>query len=375
MAKYRVAWLPGDGVGIDVMNAAKVVLDAVGFQASYVHGDIGWEFWRREGNPLPERTIKILKETDCALFGAITSKNKEEAKNELDPKFKDTGLSYFSPIVSMRQMLDLYSCVRPCRSFPKNPLNYKEGIDITVFRENTEGLYAGIEFRPIPEELRSMLEKHSKKMAHFNKFPAEEVALSTRIMTKRGCERIIRKAFDFARANKKPSVTLVEKPNVLRETGGLMLQTMKQVSSDYPEISWSEGNIDAMCMWLLKNPDRYHVLVAENMFGDIISDLCAQLVGGLGFAYSGNIGDKYAVFEPTHGSAPKYAGMNKVNPLATILACMMMLDWLGEKERAMRIQKAVELIVLEGKARTYDMGGSASTSDMAIAVVDTLKRV
>ncbi|MFZ2956190.1 MAG: isocitrate/isopropylmalate dehydrogenase family protein [Candidatus Ozemobacteraceae bacterium] len=376
MAKiYKVAWLPGDGVGVDVMNAARKVLNALDFQAEYVHGDIGWEFWCKEGNPLPERTKKILTETDVALFGAITSKNKEDTAKELAPEFQGKGLIYTSPIVTMRQHFDLYSCVRPCKAFPKNPLNYKEGIDITMFRENTEGLYAGVEFCPIPEDVRAAIEKHNKKMARFNKFPADEVAMSTRIMTKKGCERIIRKAFEFARANKKSEVTLVEKPNVLRETGGLMYQTMKRVAADFPEIKWGEGNIDAMCMWLLKNPDRYQVLVAENMFGDIISDLCAQLVGGLGFAYSGNIGDKYAVFEPTHGSAPKYAGQNKVNPIATILAAMMMIDWLGEKEKAARIYAGVTKVVAEGKARTYDMGGSTTTSGMADAVVDAMKRV
>jgi len=194
-------------------------------------------------------------------------------------------------------------------------------------------------------------------------------------MTRQGCERIIRKALEFEKANKKPSVTLVEKPNVLRETGGLMLSCMKKVAEEYPDIQWSEGNIDAMCMWLLKNPERYHVLVSENMFGDIISDLCAQMVGGLGFGYSGNIGDKYAVFEPTHGSAPKYTGMNKVNPLATILAAMFMLEWLGEKEKASRIYAAVAKVVKEGKAKTYDMGGNTTTSGMADAVVEALKTV
>lgn len=375
--KYRIAWLPGDGVGVDVMDAAKKVLEAIDFQGEYIHGDIGWEFWCKEADPLPERTIKLLKETDVALFGAITSKNKEETQKDLAPEFQGKGLIYSSPIVTMRQMFDLYSCVRPCKAFTRNPLNYKENIDITVFRENTEGLYAGVEFCPIPEDVRTAMEKHNKKMARFNKLPADEVAMSTRIMTKKGCERIIRKAFEFAEKYKKPKVTLVEKPNVLRETGGLMLATMKRVAAEYATkgIAWEEANIDAMCMWLLKNPDKYHVLVSENMFGDIISDLCAQMVGGLGFAYSGNVGDKYAVFEPTHGSAPKYAGQNKVNPLATILAAMMMIEWLGEKDKASRIYAAVGKVIEEGKARTYDMGGNTTTSGMADAVIDALKRV
>jgi len=176
--KYKVAWLPGDGVGKDVMDAARRVLDAIQFEAEYFPGDIGWEFWVNEGNPLPDRTIKILKETDVALFGAITSKNKEQAAKELSPSLQGKGLTYNSPIVTMRQMFDLYACVRPCKAFPGNPLNYKETIDITVFRENTEGLYAGIEFLPIQEDLRQVLEKHNKKMAKFNKLGAEDVALS-----------------------------------------------------------------------------------------------------------------------------------------------------------------------------------------------------
>ena len=375
MAKYKVAWLPGDGVGVDVMDAAKIVLDAVGFEAEYIHGDIGWEFWCKEGNAFPERTIKVLKETDCALFGAITSKNKKLAAEELAEELKGKGLVYFSPIVKMRQMFDLWACIRPCKAFKNNPLNYKNNVDITVFRENTEGLYAGVEFCPIPEDLGNLMAKYNKKMERFNGLPAGEVALSTRIMTKKGCERIIRAAFEYAKANNKPSVTLVEKPNVLRETGGLMLDTMKEVAAEYPEIAWSDANIDAMCMWIVKNPEKYQVLVAENMFGDIVSDLCAQLVGGLGFAYSGNIGDDYAVFEPTHGSAPKYVGMDKVNPIATILTAKMMIEWLGEKEKAQKIFKAVEKIIADGKYRTYDMGGSTKTSEMAKAIAEAAKEM
>lgn len=375
MAKYKVAWLPGDGVGVDVMNAAKIVLDAVGFDAEYIHGDIGWEFWCKEGNAFPERTIKVLKETDCALFGAITSKNKKVAAEELADELKGKGLVYFSPIVKMRQMFDLWACIRPCKAFKNNPLNYKNDIDITIFRENTEGLYAGVEFCPIPEDLSNLMAKYNNKMERFNGLPAGEVALSTRIMTKKSCARIIRAAFEFAKANNKPSVTLVEKPNVLRETGGLMLDTMKEIAANYPEISWSSANIDAMCMWIVKNPEKYQVLVAENMFGDIVSDLCAQLVGGLGFAYSGNIGDNYAVFEPTHGSAPKYVGMDKVNPIATILTAKMMIEWLGEKEKAQKIFKAVEKIIADGKYRTYDMGGSTKTSEMAKAIAEAAKEM
>ncbi len=373
MSKYRIAWMPGDGVGKDVMEAARIVLDALNFDAEYVYADIGWEFWIKEGDPLPPRTLKILRETDCALFGAITSKPKEEAAAELAPELKGKGYEYFSPIVRLRQEFDLHTCIRPCKAYQGNPLNYKEGIDIVVFRENSEGLYAGIEFHPLPENVRLTLETAHKKMKRFSNVPSEEIAISVRLMTKHACARIVRNAFEFARKYRRRSVTVIDKPNVLRETGGLMMRTAREVAKDYPEIPLYETNIDAQCMWLLKNPFDYDVLVAENMFGDIISDLAAQLVGGLGFASSGNIGDNYAVFEPTHGSAPKYAGLYKVNPMATILSVKMMLDWLGESEKSQRIENAVAQVIKEGKVRTYDMGGNSSTLDVAHAVANYVK--
>ncbi len=371
MAKYRLAILPGDGVGKEVIEAAMIVLRKLNLDAEYIYGDIGWEFWCREGNALPDRTIKLLKETDACLFGAITSKPKEDAARELAPELQGKGLTYVSPIVRLRQIFDLYINLRPCKAYPGNPLNYKENIDLVIFRENTEGSYAGVEFYPLPDQVREALMLHPK-MKDFKDVPADQIAVSTRIMTARGCERIVRAAFEYARKYKRKSVTLVEKPNVLRETGGLMLRVARQVAAEYPDIKFYEANVDAMCMWLLKNPHDYDVLVAENLFGDIISDLAAQLVGGLGFACAGNIGDRYAVFEPTHGSAPKYTGLYKVNPIATILAAKMMLDWLGETEKAGALEQAVAEVIREGKVRTYDMGGSATTLDVARAVAEKL---
>ena len=371
MAKYRLAVLPGDGVGRDVMEAAMIVLEKLHLDAEYLYGDIGWEFWRQEGNPLPDRTIHLLKQTDACLFGAITSKPKEDAWKELSPELRDKGLSYFSPIVRLRQEFDLYTNLRPCKAYPGNPLNYRDDIDLVIFRENTEGMYAGVEFHPLPDEVRQALLIHPK-MRKFADVPADEIALSTRIMNKKACERILRRAFEYARQNQRRSVTIVEKPNVLRETGGLILDLARKMAQEYPEIEFKEANVDAMAMWLVKNPQDYDVLVAENLFGDIISDLSAQLVGGLGFACAGNIGDNYAVFEPTHGSAPKYSGMYKVNPTAMILATKMMLDWLGEKELARRLEKAVAEVLQEGKVRTYDMGGGSSTLDMARAVAERI---
>jgi isocitrate/isopropylmalate dehydrogenase len=372
MAKYKIAWLPGDGIGKDVLNAAKIVLDKIQLDAEYVSGDIGWEFWCKEGNALPDRTIQLLKNTDCCLFGAITSKPKEEAETELDTRLRGKGHVYFSPIVKLRQLFNLRTNLRPCKAYPGNPLNYREGIDLVVFRENTEDLYSGVEFHPLPKDVMDILLKNHSSMKKFEKTPLEDIAVSLRILTRKACQNIIRDAFEYARKYKRRSVTVVEKPNVIRETSGLMIREARKIAKEYPEIPLWEANIDAMCMWLIKNPHDYDVLVTSNMFGDIISDLSAQLVGGLGFACSGNIGDDYAVFEPTHGSAPKYAGMNKVNPMATLLSVKLMLDWLGETEKALRLESAIADVIKEGKVRTYDMGGKSTTTDMAEEVARKL---
>jgi len=372
MKKFKIAWLPGDGVGVEVLEALKIVLDKLNFDAEYIHGDIGWEFWCKEGDALPQRTIDLLKNVDAAMFGAITSKPIKAAEEELIPELKGTGLVYRSPIVRMRQMFDLYNCLRPTKAYKGNPLNYKDDIDIVVFRENTEDLYCGVEFSTVPEKLKDTLLELSPAFKAFQNLNGDEFAISCKINTKKGCERIIREAFEFARTNNRKKVTIIHKANVVRATDGLFLETAKEVAKDYPEIIFDEGNIDAMTMWLLKNPERYDVLVAPNLYGDIISDLCAQMVGGLGFACSGNIGKSLAVFEPTHGSAPKYAGQYKVNPIATILAGKMMLDWLGEKELAQKIENAVAKVVEEGKVRTYDMGGSNTTIEMAEAIADKI---
>jgi isocitrate/isopropylmalate dehydrogenase len=372
VAKYRIAWMPGDGIGQDVMEAARIVLDKLRLDAEYPQADIGWEFWRREGNPLPQRTIDLLKTCRCAMFGAITSKPKEEAAAELAPELRGKGFAYRSPIVSLRQQFDLYVNLRPCKAYPGNPLNYREGIDLVVFRENTEDLYAGVEFHPLPPDVRAALEARSPAMAAFRSSASEDLALSCRILSRRGCQRIVRAAFEYAQKRGYSSVTLVEKPNVVRETSGLITREARKIAAEFPAIPLWEANVDAMAMWLIKNPLEYGVLVTTNLFGDILSDLAAQLVGGLGFASSGNIGEDFAVFEPTHGSAPKYAGQNKVNPIAAFLAAKLMLEWLGEVEKAAALEKAVADVIAAGVARTYDMGGKSSTLDVANAVVERL---
>ncbi|MFQ5677523.1 MAG: isocitrate/isopropylmalate dehydrogenase family protein, partial [bacterium] len=344
MPKYKIAWLPGDGVGNDVMEAARIVLDALRFDAEYIHGDIGWEFWKSEGNPLPERTKELLHKTDTALFGAITSKPKEEAAKELAPELQGNGYVYSSPIVQLRQEFNLHTNLRPCKAYPGNPLNYRDDIDLVVFRENTEDLYSGVEFHPLPKEVFEIIAKHNPKIKRFEKSGLENIAVTLRINTRQASHNIVRQAFEYAKKHGYKTVTVVEKPNVLRETSGLILREARKVAENYPGIELWETNIDAMCMWLIKNPQDYGVLVASNMFGDIISDLCAQLIGGLGFASSGNIGDNYAVFEPTHGSAPKYAGQYTVNPMAMLLTVKLMLDWLGETAMASRLENAIAAV-------------------------------
>ncbi|MHB8929429.1 MAG: isocitrate/isopropylmalate dehydrogenase family protein [Melioribacteraceae bacterium] len=386
--------LPGDGIGKVVLPESIRLLEAAGFKANYLHGDIGWEFWCKEGNALPQRTIDLISENKIALFGAITSKAKDAAEKELDPALKGKGFVYFSPIVTLRQKFNLDICIRPCVSLKGNPLNFirrsadsgfeEPMVNTVIFRQNTEGLYAGVEWTNPPKQVRDALETHSK-MKFFKDTPSEEMAVSTRIVTKKASERIIRSAFEYAKKFGYTNLTLCEKPNVLRETSGMMFKIAKEIAKEYPNIALWDTNIDAQMMWLTKNPEDYGVIVAENMFGDIISDGFAGLIGGLGFACSANIGEKVAVFEPTHGSAPKYEKLNPsiVNPIAMFMSACMMLDHIGEKETATKIRKAIAKVVEEGKVRTYDMmklrggadvfqKGAATTQQMTDAIISKL---
>ncbi len=392
--KRTIVNLPGDGIGKIVLPEAIRVLEAARFEAEYVEGDIGWEFWRNEGNPLPDRTIDLLEEHRIALFGAITSKPKEKAAAELSPSLKDKGYVYYSPIVRLRQHFDLDICIRPCRSFKGNPLNFvrrtKDGgveeppVDTVIFRQNTEGLYCGVEWTGPDETVYDALMTHPR-MKSFASVPREDLAVSTRIFSREACRRIVRAAFEYAKEFGYRSVTICEKPNVIRETSGMMLKTGQEIAADYPGIDLWDTNIDAQMMWLTKNPESYGVIVAGNMFGDIVSDGFAGLVGGLGFACSANLGEKCAIFEPTHGSAPKYADLDPsiVNPIAMILSCCMMLDHIGDGERASRIRDAVAKVVAAGEVRAYDMmrlkgsakaieEGAATTRQMADAVIAAL---
>ncbi|MBN1790792.1 MAG: isocitrate/isopropylmalate dehydrogenase family protein [Bacteroidales bacterium] len=393
MAKYTIVTMPGDGIGRVVMKEALRVLDAAGFDASYVEGDIGWDFWCREGNPLPLRTIELLQQHKTGLFGAITSKPKEEAAAELSPDLKGKGYVYSSPIVGLRQIFDLDICIRPCHTYRGNPLNFiRRGatgeveepvVDVVIFRQNTEGLYCGVEWGRLEGIVYDAMLTHKSFVRNFGNVPPEEIAVSTRIFSRKATERILRSAFEHASKNGYKSVTLCEKPNVIRETSGMMYNMAKIMQKEYPSIELWNTNIDAQMMWLTKNPEDYGVIVAGNMFGDIVSDGFAGLIGGLGFACSANLGKDIAVFEPTHGSAPKYADypVPIVNPIAMIESACMMLEHLHEKGMAEKIRSAIAAVISEGKVRTYDMlkmkgspdvvkKGAASTAQMGDAIIE-----
>jgi 3-isopropylmalate dehydrogenase len=398
MSKPTIVVLPGDGIGTVVLEQALRVLDAAGFKANYIHGDIGWEFWKKEGNPLPKRTIDLIEKYKIALFGAITSKPIDEAKAELSPELKDKGYTYSSPIVGLRQLFNLDICVRPCRSYKGNPLNFvRRGkgntideplVDVVIFRQNTECLYSGVEWTNPPAQVHQALMTHPKFVENFGKVPVEELSISTRIFTRKATFRILIAAFEHAKKYGYKSVTVCEKPNVIRETSGLMWKLAKEIQKNsFPEIKLLNTNIDAQMMWLTKNPEEYGVIVAGNMFGDIASDAFAGLIGGLGFACSAQFSsDGIAVFEPTHGSAPKYAGyeISIVNPIAMIESACMMLDYLDEKGISAKIRKAIADVIEEGNVRTYDMmkmagkpevvkNGAASTSQMTDEIIARLE--
>jgi isocitrate dehydrogenase (NAD+) len=398
MAKHTIVTLPGDGIGIIVLKEALRVLDAAGFDANYIHGDIGWEFWCKEGNPLPQRTIDLIRKHRIALFGAITSKPNDEARAELIPALQGKGYTYSSPIVGLRQLFNLDICVRPCKSYKGNPLNFirrgadgnieEPPVDVVIFRQNTECLYSGVEWTNPPAQVYQAFMTHPKFVENFGKVAVEDLSISTRIFTRQATLRILQSAFEYARKFGYKSVTVCEKPNVIRETSGLMWKLAKEIQKgSFQEIKLLNTNIDAQMMWLTKNPEEYGVIVAGNMFGDIASDAFAGLIGGLGFACSAQFSsDGIAVFEPTHGSAPKYAcfEVSIVNPIAMIESACMMLDYIEESKISSSIRDAVAGVIEEGKIKTYDMlrmtgrqevlqKRAVSTSQMTDAIIGRLK--
>ncbi len=398
MSNRTIVAMPGDGIGKVVLDEAIKVLNKAGLNADYVEADIGWEFWRAEGNPLPQRTLDVINKHKICLFGAITSKPKDEAFQELAPELQEKDLMYSSPIVGLRQHFGLDICLRPCKTYTGNPLNFirrgpnnsieEPKVDVAIFRQNTEGLYGGVEWSNPPEQVYDALMTHPKFSQNFGDAPKEEVSVSTRIFTQKYTERIVRAAFKHARKYSYKSVTVCEKPNVIRETSGMMYKMAQEIQkSDFSNIELWNTNIDAQMMWLTKNPENYGVIVAGNMFGDIVSDGFAGLIGGLGFACSAQYNPEsgIGVFEPTHGSAPKYADYTTsiVNPIAMVESACMMLDFIDEQDIAGKIRKAVAEVVKEGKTQTYDMAkmagradviekGAATTTEMADAIIEIL---
>jgi 3-isopropylmalate dehydrogenase len=386
--------MPGDGIGAIVVAESLRVLDAAGFDADYLDAEIGWNCWLRDGNALPQRTIDLLDEHELGLLGAVTSKPPAAAESELPPSLKGRGLKYASPILSLRQHFGQDICIRPCRSFRGNPTNFikraidggveEPALDIVVFRQNTEGLYAGVEWTDPPAELRRALALHPK-FAPFEAVAGRDLALTVRVVTREACRRIVDAAFRYAAERRIPAVTLAEKPNVLRETSGLFEEAARDVARAWPQVALSLVNIDALLMELARRPEDHRVIVASNLFGDIVSDAAAGLTGGLGFACSANLGPRVAIFEPTHGSAPAHARFDVpiANPIAAILAGALLAEHAGSPETAARIRGAVAGVIAAGRVRTYDMlrlragpdalaQGAAGTRDMAEAIVAAL---
>jgi homoisocitrate dehydrogenase len=322
---HQICLLPGDGIGPEVIDQAEQVLNALDLNLEFVRGDIGFGAYEKFGTPLPDFTLESILASSATLFGAVTT----------PPAIP----GYFSPVVRMRQKLELYANLRPCRSF-QHPTS-RPGIDMLIVRENTEDLYSGVE----------RVEDNGNR------------AISEMIITRRASERIIRKAFDLARAEGRHKVTVVHKANILRATCGLFRQVALEIAPEYPEIPMQEMLVDTCAMELIREPEQFEVIVTTNLFGDILSDEASMLVGGLGVAYSGNIGTQTAVFEPVHGSAPNIAGQHKANPTATFLSTAMMLDYLGETESASRLRNAVSACIAQN-AVTADMGGALTTEGM-----------
>ncbi|MBI4685017.1 MAG: isocitrate/isopropylmalate dehydrogenase family protein [Nitrospirae bacterium] len=356
---YTITLIPGDGVGPEISDATQKVLEATGVPIQWDIQDAGEDVYQKEGNPLPERVISSIKKNKVAIKGPVTT---------------PVGTGFRSVNVTLRQELDLYACLRPCKSFKGGRARY-ENIDLVIVRENTEDLYAGIEFQKDSEEANKLIEfiKVSTK-----KTIRPDSGISIKPISVYGTERIVKFAFEYARKNKRKKVTAVHKANIMKYSDGLFLEVARNVASAYSDIEFEDKIIDNMCMQLVQKPELYDVLVLPNLYGDIVSDLAAGLIGGLGLAPGANIGDEMAVFEPTHGSAPKYKGLNKMNPFAMMLSGVMMLRYLGEFNAADRLENAISSVIAEGKSVTYDMkprpdDHAAKTSEVADAVITKLR--
>ncbi|MGA2090126.1 MAG: isocitrate/isopropylmalate dehydrogenase family protein [Endomicrobiales bacterium] len=350
MSDFTVTLIPGDGTGPELTETTIKVIEATGVKIKWEIKEAGSDVMAKYGTPLPNETLASIRKNKVALKGPITT---------------PIGTGFRSVNVAIRKELDLYTCLRPCKTY-RGVKSRFEAIDLVVVRENTEDLYAGVEFSPQSPESQQIISLSNNKIR-----PGS--AISIKPISRFGSERIVRFAFDYARKHNRRKVTAVTKANIMKFTDGLFLEASRAVAAEYPGIEYEERLIDNMCMQLVQKPELYDVIVLPNLYGDILSDLCAGLVGGLGVAPGANFGTDIAVFEAVHGSAPKYKGMNKVNPTALILSGQLMLEHLGKKEAASRLAKAVSEVIAEQKTVTYDMGGTAGTREMGNAIIEKMR--
>ncbi len=356
---HNITLIPGDGVGPEITEATRRVLEAtgVGFDWDVVYA--GADVVKEYGTPLPEHVLESIRKNRVALKGPITT---------------PVGSGFRSVNVAMRKALDLYACVRPCKSYPGTPSRYRD-VDIVIFRENMEDLYAGIEFEKGTEATARLM----KLLTELKQVTLpEDSGFSIKPISESGSRRIVKAAFEYARRNGRRKITAVHKANIMKFTDGLFLATARQVAKGYPDIAFEDRIVDNMTMQMVKKPQQFDVIVTTNLYGDILSDLGAGLVGGLGLAPGANMGDEVALFEPTHGSAPKYKGLNKVNPMAMMLSGVMMLRHIGEGDSADRLEKAMADVIAEGKCVTYDLkpeaeqASAVGTSAVADAIIDKM---
>ena len=351
---HKVTLIPGDGVGPEVVDAARKCIEATGVKIEWEKVDAGADIMDKYGTPLPDKVIDSIKKNRIALKGPVTT---------------PVGTGFRSVNVALRQKLDLYACLRPCKWYPGVRSRY-QGVDLVVVRENTEDVYSGIEFEEGKSETSELINFIQTSR---NVKISDDSGISIKPISRHASERIIRFAFDYARKNNRKKVTGIHKANIMKYSDGIFVKVFHEVAREYPNIQSEDKIVDNMCMQLVQKPALYDVLVLPNLYGDIISDLCAGLVGGLGLAPGANIGEEIAIFEATHGSAPKYKGQNKVNPTAMILSGVLMLRHLGEEEKAERLENGVARVIAKGETVTYDLGGTAKTSQMAKAIIKNLK--
>lgn len=368
MKPLKIAVLPGDGIGIEVMEVALKVFQYLDIPHEFLFGEIGYECWKKEGNTVPKVTWDIIEQADATLLGAITSKPLAEAEQELADHLRNKGYQFISPVIQLRQKLGLFANVRPIFDV----LAKKPRFNFCIIRENTEGLYAGLDFANIPSALKELMIQQRTNQLNWEPNDLDHASCAIRLQTQNGLQRFFTFAFNYARKNQFNQITLADKPNVLRYSGHFAKTVLESVAKNYPEITFDIQNVDAVAMQLVRRPENYQVIIAENMFGDILSDLGGGIMGGLGLAPSANIGYAKSYFEPVHGSAPKHAGLNKANPSALFLTIALLLKHQGFKKEALRIENAVKKTIQKATTLTYDLGGDASTKEMARAIIDNL---